>query len=148
MTKESSLWNWLSKVRPVYREKLHMTRLENLVGEGTPDVDGCLEGCQFWAELKCNKRPARAKTPIRVKFRPMQVPWLKRRVRADGRAFVLVQVGQGRAARRYLIPGEMAAKVATGLTEAELDGLAVCDPEATATEIVQTAAGARAFTSV
>lgn len=141
MTRETSLWNWLSKAKSTHREHLHMTRLENLVGEGTPDTEGCLDGRQFWIELKCNARPARAKTPIHVKFRPMQPPWLKRRVRAGGRAFVLIQVGQYRAARRYLVPGDMAAKVATGLTEAELDRLAVCDPEATATEIMYTAAG-------
>jgi len=97
---EANLWKWLSKAKKHYKEDLHLNRLENLIGSGTPDVEGCLYGCQFWIELKCI--PKRTNSPLKIRFQPAQIPWMQRRQRAGGRVFVLLQVG-ARQASRYLL---------------------------------------------
>ena len=139
---ESRLWNWLtSGTKQKFRKTLHMNRVENLIMEGMPDVEGCLRGTQFWIELKCDKRPADPSTLIKPKFRPAQVPWLERRVGAGGRAYVLLQVGGGAKASRYLVPGSRAYLVESGLTEAELKRKSVADPQSAPTEIIMAAIG-------
>lgn len=139
-TRESGLWRWLAKAKMTLREALHMTRVENLVGQGTPDVEGCL-GNQFWMELKCEARPANEDTPIRPKFRPTQVPWLLRRAGAGGKAFVLLQVGMGGRAARYLIPARFARRLEEhGMTEAQLGECSAASPRASAEQVVRAAA--------
>ncbi len=102
------------------REDLHIQRVENLVGSGAPDVEGKLrEGSQFWIELKSAARPKRD-GPIRFKVRDSQVEWMRRRVAVGGQAWLLLQVGSGRAAERYLVWGGHAAKVQEGWTETTL----------------------------
>ena len=51
MAREVRLWEWL---RDGLRgtDGLHMRRVENLVSEGDPDVDGCWHGRYFELELK------------------------------------------------------------------------------------------------
>lgn len=141
MARENRLWAWLNKVKPIFRYRLHMNRVENSVLEGMADVEGCLEGRQFWIELKTCARPSNPSTKIKPKFQPKQVPWLKRRCRAEGRAFVLVQVGSGSDAARYLIPGHMAHLVEAGMTEEGLKECSTVGPKATAEQIVEMAAG-------
>jgi penicillin-binding protein-related factor A (putative recombinase) len=102
---EANLWKWLSKVKKHYKEDLHLTRLENLVGNGTPDVEGCLCGRQFWIELKCI--PKRTNSLLRIRFQPSQIPWMQRRQRAGGHVFVLLQVGSAGQAHRYLLNLEL-----------------------------------------
>lgn len=86
-----------------------MTRVENLLEEGWPDVEGCLEGKSFHIELKSAKRPKRETTRVLAPddIRPRQPPWLKARWMAGGNAFWLVQVGERHRACRYLLPGYM-----------------------------------------
>ncbi len=86
-TKESSLWQWLSKAS---LPKLHMQRIENAAGVGTPDVEGCLDGDCFWIELKVAET---ANGLVRVHITPEQVFFLQTRKRAGGSAMLLVQVG-------------------------------------------------------
>lgn len=70
---------------------------------GTPDVN-CTEG---WLELKkVRSWPKHSRTPLRVPhFKPEQRIWLRRRWRADGRAFLLLQVGRD----WVLLHGDVAA---------------------------------------
>lgn len=136
-SRESSLWGWLNKVKSLYRRELHMCRVENSVMEGMADVEGCLRRTQFWIELKCEPRPANPSTRIHIRFEEGQLPWLGRRVDAGGRAFVLVQIGQGHAASRYLVPGRIAHALAGGITEVDLRALAVVDPQVSAREIIE-----------
>ncbi len=120
MTRESGLWRWLKGARLRLREDLHIQRVENSVGSGTPDVEGKLNGGdQFWIELKSTARPKRD-GPVRFKVRDSQVEWMRRRAAVGGRPWLLLQVGSGRAAERYLIPGEYAAQVQEGRTETTL----------------------------
>lgn len=86
--------------------KTHACRLENQAGEGNPDVDMCIDGSQIWLELKSCSRPKRATTPIRPKCRESQEIWHRERSEAGCKTnFVLIQVGENRNARLYLIPG-------------------------------------------
>lgn len=74
------------------------------------------------------------------KFRPAQPAWLRKRDRAGGRCYVLLQVGQGADASRYLLYGIYAPKMAEGLTEDALRKLSITDHKATAVEIIEAAA--------
>ncbi len=138
---ESSLWTWLNQAKYILRKDLHMCRVENLVMRGMGDVEGCLKGHQFWIELKCEARPTNLSTNVIPKFRPEQLPWLNRRAQAGGRAFVLLQVGQGRLASRYLIAADDGYEVQAGMTETMLTALAQLDPKAKAVNIIKIAAG-------
>lgn len=138
---ESRLWTWLSgTARKHYKQKLHMHRVENAVMSGMPDVEGCLCGIQFWIELKCAPRPSNIETKIKARFQPAQIPWLKARVRASGRAFVLLQVGSGAQAKRYLIPGHQANVLAAGCREDDLRIYSAIEPNACAVDIIQVCA--------
>lgn len=144
-TTEDVLWSWLNMVKAIFRHDLHMTRVENAVGPGWPDVEGMLISRQFFIELKCSRRPVHSDTPVRVKYRPKQPPWHKRRLRAGARIFTLVQVGSGQAdARRYLIDSKHLPIVKEGITETELGRLSLCDGRTKATDIVRLAAGVTA----
>lgn len=106
-TREASLWQWLSKAREVYGDRVDLERIENSIGAGHPDVRGLLEGAHFYIELKTVARPARSTTGILVGLRKEQKDWAERYLKAGGRsAYLLVQVGSGHAASRYMIDAE------------------------------------------
>lgn len=109
MALEKSLWKrCLTGIKHLQKcgFKTHFCRLENSAGEGNPDVDGCIDGAQIWLELKSCMRPARPTTVIRPKCRESQSIWHRERANAGCRTnFVLIQVGESRDARLYLIPG-------------------------------------------
>ena len=63
----------------------HWQSIESfLTGLGIPDVNGCLEGHEFWIENKFT-------AGWTVKIRPQQIAWTERRVRAGGKVFVAVR---------------------------------------------------------
>lgn len=64
--------------------KAHWQRIETLVGRGTPDMNGCLWGKEFWVENKTTSGWA-------VTFETGQVAWHEQRIRAGGRTFVAVR---------------------------------------------------------
>lgn len=138
---ESRLWQWLSRpARGHFREALHIDRVENSVMSGMPDVEGCLLGRQFWIELKCEPRPRADGAKIKPRFRPAQPQWILRRARAGGAVFVLLQVGAGNAARRYLIHGAQVVLLQNGMTEAKLSQLSVVPSNSGPEEIIRGAA--------
>lgn len=137
--RETRLWQWLSAARKALRDQLHLTRIENSAGLGTPDCEGCYRGRQFWIELKTADRPHDRKTPISVRYEDQQAPWLRRRSRAGGAAYVLLQVGSAHNARRYLVPASQAEDLETGLTESALSEASVCEPTARPEQIVKAA---------
>ncbi|AME18068.1 hypothetical protein AAT1_02042 [Pseudomonas phage AAT-1] len=123
MAREVRLWEWLRDgLRGV--EGLHMRRVENLVSEGDPDVDGCWKGRYFELELKGCDRPAR---DGRLDFdvRQSQVVWHRRRWKCGGNVWLYVRVGKGRDVRRYLVPGSKTALVKEGVTEETLASMSV-----------------------
>lgn len=60
-------------------------RIENALTRGTPDVNGCFEGHEYWLELKVldNKE--------RCNLRPEQYLWHRKRQENGGRVFVLAR---------------------------------------------------------
>jgi len=127
VAREVRLWEWLRYgLRGV--EGLHMRRVENLVGDGDPDVDGCWRGRYFELELKGCDRPAK---DGRLDFdvRQSQVVWHRRRWRCGGNVWLYVRVGKGRDVRRYLVPGGLTGRVKEGVTEAELAAMSLLPPD-------------------
>lgn len=64
--------------------EVHWQRIETLVGRGTPDLNGCLWGREFWIENKLT-------SGWTVNFEIGQTAWAERRARAGGRTFVAVR---------------------------------------------------------
>jgi hypothetical protein len=129
MSRESSLWSSLSKVRGIYGPaQIQIERVENLVAFGMPDVDGFLNSPDgigaFTLELKAEERPSKAETLVRFKVRDSQIEWNGKRWSLGGRAFYLCQVGSGSRRSLYLLPGDRGLLLRKGLPEAELRKLA------------------------
>lgn len=143
MAREVRLWEWMrDNLKTV--KFLHMRRVENLVSEGDPDVDGCWAGRYFELELKGCDRP---KTGGLLTFdiRQSQVIWHRKRWRAGGNLWLYIRVGKGRDVKRYLVPACHTPRVKEGVTEAELAALAVLPPDHSATEMLVVAVDASRF---
>lgn len=122
-TAENNLWGWLYKYFRTM-DQLDWQRVENGVGGGTPDVEVCFRGIGFWIELKVAEARKRGNT-CNVSYRPLQLPWLKRRTKKGGRAFVLIQYRD----KRYLVPGNKAALTEGTVQVALLEELSITDPD-------------------
>ena len=138
MARESALWDRCKTAAKQLRQMRHhvdLQRLENSVGTGHPDVEGCVDGGQVWIELKSCMRPARADTCIHPKTRQSQSDWHATRVKAGCRInWVLIQVGEGHDARLYLVPGSLYDQV--HVPENELELLSCVPPKATVADIL------------
>lgn len=110
-------------------ERLDMRRVENLVGRGTPDVEGCWDGRQFWIELKGADRPGRRASPVRYDLTRPQVLWHRRRWACGGAVWLYLRVGRGVGIKRYLIPGCHSGLVEQCVTEDQLAELTVLPPD-------------------
>jgi len=81
MTTDGDLWK---SIRDHVRDA-HWQRVETgEMGRGVPDLNGCMNGVEIWAELKFTRIWS-------VNVRPEQVAWIERRVRAGGRVFLIVR---------------------------------------------------------
>lgn len=126
-TRESSLWAWLRDGSITMRPDLDMSRIENTVDEGTPDVEGYYQG-QFWCELKALARPVKPSTKIDLEVDTEQVRWHRRRFLAGGYSWFFIQVGSGHSAKRYLIPGYRCMELQKKQLESTLEKWSVLDP--------------------
>ena len=140
-TSEASMWASLSKLRKIYREDLHITRIENSVESGPPDVEGCFKSIQFWLELKSVSKPKREDTLIKPRFEENQIPWMRRRKKAGGRVFIFLQVGR----LRYLIPAfnDSLKALERGIPFNKLHTLSIIPTNATLGAILMTCIGSR-----
>lgn len=86
MKEATHVWTPLRDNFKKLEPRIHLQRLESSVGNGVPDVNGCLAGRDFWLELKLV-------TGNQVKLTPLQAAWLKTRAEAGGRSFVLARKG-------------------------------------------------------
>jgi hypothetical protein len=125
MSRESSLWSSLAKARTLYGpDGIQLTRVENLVAFGMPDVDGymCTDFGRgaFTLELKAEERPARESTPVKFKVRDSQLEWNAKRWTLGGRTFYLCQIGSGSRRVLYLVPGHAGHILRRGVPEADL----------------------------
>lgn len=125
MTLEKNLW---SRFRAC-TTWAHLIRVENWAENGTPDVNGCWQGKEFWVELKVAELPKREITPVAVPhFTEDQRRWLHNRSVAGGNAYLLLQVE-----REYLLFKGDAAAIFVGYStlnqlrhQAMACGLAAC----------------------
>lgn len=111
---ESAFWRSLRK-----KLRGHACRVENGCVPGMPDVNLCIDGREFWVELKdVDSLPKRATTPVFGKsgLRPDQVLWINQRVRASGEVYILGKAGD----EIYCIPG-LHAEAFNSFTRAELE---------------------------
>jgi hypothetical protein len=95
-----------------------LDRVENLVGNGWPDVNGCFEGVEFWIEIKEPVEPKRPSTPLfgsNHRLSQEQMNWFKRQSLASGLGYVYIDTGK----HRILMGGRLADKI-NGMTLDEL----------------------------
>lgn len=84
-----------------------LDRIENSVGSGWPDANGCFEGIEFWIEVKEPEEPKRASTPLfgsSHKLGLEQRNWIKRQLNAGGLVYIYIDTGKN----RMLISGALA----------------------------------------
>lgn len=95
-----------------FRKKLpqgtHQVRVENPANPGTPDLNCCYQGVEFWIEFKQVKGvPKREITPVFTNcLEPHQALWAMLRSRAGGRCTVVGYVES--LDEFFIIPGKMA----------------------------------------
>ena len=53
MTKESLIWKRLNLIQKKQKD-WHLVRIESNTINGIPDVNACINGLEFWIELKAN----------------------------------------------------------------------------------------------
>lgn len=105
---EQRLWD---RMRRALGAAVHLERIENLVGDGTPDVFALRAGRVTPCELKCVEAyPARPRTRV-LGDKGLSVPqrnWHLAWQRAGGRSLIVVGVG---AADLYVLPATLADTV-------------------------------------
>ncbi len=70
-----------------------LDRVENVVGTGMPDVNGCFEGYEFWIETKQPDEPKREGTALFASNHPVsqdQKNWMLKQINAGGNAFFYI----------------------------------------------------------
>lgn len=78
--KESQFWALVKGKLPGDTE-----RIENALTRGTPDVNGCFDGMDYWLELKI------LDDKHRCELRPEQLLWHRKRQAHGGRVLVLAR---------------------------------------------------------
>jgi hypothetical protein len=124
MAHESSLWKMMKK--SLAGPGRDLVRVENPIAPGTPDVNYSINGTDGWVELKeIDRWPKRPGTPVRIPhYTPQQRLWIRRRVLAGGRAFVLLRVNESMT--YLLLPGAWAWKNLGKVPREELERAACC----------------------
>lgn len=85
-------------------------RVENVVGDGWPDLNGCFDGVEFWIETKEPTEPKRPTTPLfgsNHKLSQAQKNWIKSQLLVGGLAYVYIDTGK----HRMLISGSIADEI-------------------------------------
>jgi hypothetical protein len=113
---EADLWTLMRTNIMRSEPAADLQRIENLVRNGMPDVNGCIRGKEFWCELKYLKSwPSRDGTVVTMpKYRKEQRIWFRRRGTAGAtNIFMLIQVDE---TREYLLLDWKATVYQAGLT--------------------------------
>jgi len=74
---ESQLWAMVKA--GLSKQGVHLTRVENAIMSGTPDVNACYQGVEWWMELKSGT----------LTLRPAQVTWINTRITHGGKVFIV-----------------------------------------------------------
>lgn len=100
-----------------------LERVENVVGAGWPDSNGCFHGVEFWIEIKEPAEPKRTTTPLfgsNHKLSQEQMNWIKRQILSGGLAYIYIDTGKWR-----LLVGGSKADGVNGMTLEELKSSAL-----------------------
>ena len=101
MNPEAGLWKELRRAILMAYPNSDLVRIENVLTSGTPDVNGCVEGTDFWCELKVIALLPPRNGPVRIPhYTQDQRLWIRRRGLAGGRVGLLLQVNYP---RHYLV---------------------------------------------
>lgn len=94
-------------------------RMENLVGLGFPDTNCCVNGVEFWMEIKAGREPVRGSSMFLRNNHPLsqdQKNWFLKQRRAKGLGFVYIETD----ARRILLDGCRHGDAVNEMTVSEL----------------------------
>ena len=88
--REQRLWDAMRKAAPPH---VWLQRIENVVGEGMPDVFVAAHGSSCWVELKAAIRPKRDTTPLLGSdgLRLSQINWHIKAASVGLRTYVLIR---------------------------------------------------------
>ena len=75
---ETKLWQVLKKNTEKF---VHWTRIESWSSYGVPDLNGCMDGKDFWIELKIITTKSDNSFP---RWSPLQIAWQTTRTRMGG----------------------------------------------------------------
>lgn len=121
---EQRLWDRMRAA--IDPQRVHLERVENLVGAGIPDVLALAGGAVTWCELKAIAAPkARAATPLLGAAKGLntdQRNWHLEWARHGGRSLVVVGVGPKTL---YVIDGKLADFV-NSYTVLQMSHLSLC----------------------
>lgn len=93
-------------------------RVENIRIVGMPDINGCIDGVEFWIEQKSAKEPKRPDTPLfgsSHKLSQDQMNWFERQRRAAGNAYLLIVTD-----KRWMLLGGSFADAINKMTVAQM----------------------------
>lgn len=112
---EQRLWDAMKRNAP---KGWWLLRVENVAGEGMPDVFAAANGQYAWIELKSAIVPARATTPLLGSggLRLSQINWHLKAATVGLRSWVLIR---DNADSIYLVSGQLAARI-NDMTSAQL----------------------------
>jgi len=102
-----AVWTQLRDNAPPFAR---LNRVENNVGFGIPDVNGCFLGNEFWIEIKIGTIRRDPEQPIFDKKYGMtveQINWHIEQNQAGGRSFILLRIGEN----LFLVEGHKASRV-------------------------------------
>ncbi len=88
---ESADYKLFRKNVPEPRDRID--RVENVVVDGMPDINACIEGTEVWIEQKSPKEPVRATTPLfgsNHRVSQSQMNWFLRHRKAGGKGYFLI----------------------------------------------------------
>lgn len=77
--RETEIWSMLYSNWP--RERVHLTRIENAATFGTPDVQCCADGYEWWMELKIDHSGYSV-------IRPTQLAWIAKHIIVNGNIYI------------------------------------------------------------
>lgn len=72
---------------------VHLERMENMAGVGTPDIYYCIDGTMGWIEMKSPKEPRRESSKLFAdnhKLPQSQKNWFLNHRNAGGRGYILI----------------------------------------------------------
>lgn len=98
-------------------------RIENIVVFGMPDINGCIEGNEFWIEQKSPTEPKRSTTRLfgsNHKISAAQINWFKRQTKSGGLAYVLIGTD-----KRWLLIGQEFINVINDMTLDQLINISI-----------------------